>query len=342
MRTTAKTATRPLSTSPARQATGRPYGSTHSINPVLGAKRIMNSQTLPRLGLSRDSNPLGSTDSASKVDLDFAQVAIYPPVDRSVQDADPIGEGQPLDSVTKAFFGLRFGHDFSQVRVHTNDRATEAAASLQANAFTVGHDIVFGAGQYHPETSTGKRLIAHELAHVLQQPKALVVQRQSNSPPRQWTPNDYAIIIWHGTAGDLGSECSQTVDGSGQVVREGCGPVRPPFCQSARREYTVEFLIDWGGPAGRPYPPGRQMPYLSAQFRFITTGGRETITMSARDRSPIYTGPGDSLRGSLDRRFPISTAESGTLFVTAQLEDPVTRRTYTNSLSIEFIIEPCV
>jgi hypothetical protein len=77
--------------------------------------------------------------------------------------------GQPFDSNTRAFFEPRFGHDFSHVRVHTDDKAAESARAVDALAYTVGRDIVFGTGQYRPATNEGRRLVGHELAHVLQQ-----------------------------------------------------------------------------------------------------------------------------------------------------------------------------
>ena len=79
------------------------------------------------------------------------------------------GGGQPLDPATRAFMEPRFGHDFSQVRVHTDERAAESARAVNALAYTVGHQIVFGAGHYTPETARSKKLLAHELAHVVQQ-----------------------------------------------------------------------------------------------------------------------------------------------------------------------------
>jgi hypothetical protein len=80
-----------------------------------------------------------------------------------------IGGGQPLSESTRSFFEPRFGSDFSHVRVHTGDRAAEAARSIDARAFTTGRDIVFGSGQYSPGTTSGKHLLAHELTHVMQQ-----------------------------------------------------------------------------------------------------------------------------------------------------------------------------
>lgn len=76
---------------------------------------------------------------------------------------------QPLDAHTRAAMEPRFGHDFSQVRVHTGEQAAAAAKAVQAAAFTVGRDLVFGAGQYSPGTDAGKQRLAHELAHTLQQ-----------------------------------------------------------------------------------------------------------------------------------------------------------------------------
>ncbi|HEV8483543.1 MAG TPA: DUF4157 domain-containing protein [Blastocatellia bacterium] len=79
------------------------------------------------------------------------------------------GGGQPLSESVRAFFEPRFGHDFSQVRTHTDSRAAETAGALHARAFTIGTDIAFGSGQYDPESFEGRRLLGHELTHVVQQ-----------------------------------------------------------------------------------------------------------------------------------------------------------------------------
>lgn len=77
--------------------------------------------------------------------------------------------GQPLDRESRTFFEPRFRHDFSQVRVHTDSKAAESARAVDALAYTVGKDVVFGARQYMPQTDSGRKLMAHELAHVVQQ-----------------------------------------------------------------------------------------------------------------------------------------------------------------------------
>lgn len=77
--------------------------------------------------------------------------------------------GQALPSATRAHFEERFGHDFGDVRVHTGGQAAENARAISARAFTSGQDVVFGAGEYNPHSDDGQRLLAHELAHVVQQ-----------------------------------------------------------------------------------------------------------------------------------------------------------------------------
>jgi len=76
--------------------------------------------------------------------------------------------GQPLDAATRASMEPGFGHDFSQVRVHTGARSAQSADAINALAYTVGPEIVFAAGRYAPGTPEGRQLLAHELAHTVQ------------------------------------------------------------------------------------------------------------------------------------------------------------------------------
>jgi hypothetical protein len=77
------------------------------------------------------------------------------------------GNGRPLPKDQRIYFEPLFGYDFSRVRLHTDGRAAEAARTIKACAFTTGREIVFGAGQYAPGTEASRRLMAHELVHVL-------------------------------------------------------------------------------------------------------------------------------------------------------------------------------
>ncbi len=83
------------------------------------------------------------------------------------------GGGEPLPESARQFFEPRFGRDFSAVRVHADDRAAEAVRTVSGRAFTLGSDIVFGRGEYSPGSAEGRRLLAHELTHVVQQTPAM-------------------------------------------------------------------------------------------------------------------------------------------------------------------------
>jgi hypothetical protein len=97
------------------------------------------------------------------------------PSARETRAADLVGQlsgGHHLDNDTRELMESRFGEDFSDVRIHTDHRAAEIADTLDARAFTVGEDVVFAEGEFAPETTEGQRLLAHELAHVIQQRRA--------------------------------------------------------------------------------------------------------------------------------------------------------------------------
>jgi Domain of unknown function (DUF4157) len=80
--------------------------------------------------------------------------------------------GSPLEPALQQDMGQRFGHDFSRVRLHTSAAAEQSTRDVNAHAYTVGHNIVFGAGRFTPQTHEGRRLIAHELTHVVQQSRS--------------------------------------------------------------------------------------------------------------------------------------------------------------------------
>ena len=77
--------------------------------------------------------------------------------------------GKPLDQTTRDLMEPRFGHDFSGVKIHTDAKASESAHSVNALAYTVGNDIVLRSDQYNPQSNSGRKLLAHELAHTIQQ-----------------------------------------------------------------------------------------------------------------------------------------------------------------------------
>jgi hypothetical protein len=94
--------------------------------------------------------------------------------------------GAPLSGDVRAYFEPRFGHDFSRVRVHADADAARGARAIRARAYTIGSDIAFAPGEYAPATTEGKRLLAHELAHVAQQGYSR--QQQGPQIARKETP----------------------------------------------------------------------------------------------------------------------------------------------------------
>jgi outer membrane protein OmpA-like peptidoglycan-associated protein len=118
------------------------------------------------------------------------------------------GGGQPLPESVRTFFEPRFNSDFSGVRAHTHARAAETAKAINARAFTAGKDVAFGSGQYSPDTSEGKKLLAHELTHVVQQTGS--VQSQQNI--RTSLNDSWEITSGGSAASDLLPPSSRTGD----------------------------------------------------------------------------------------------------------------------------------
>jgi Domain of unknown function (DUF4157) len=118
--------------------------------------------------------------------------------------------GRPLDAAVQKDMGQRFGHDFSHVRIHSDTSAEQSARKINANAYTSGHNIVFGSSQFAPTTQQGRRLLAHELTHVVQQsgsdsthihrqPDANIIQRDGPDDDSVADP----IATWERPTGSL-------------------------------------------------------------------------------------------------------------------------------------------
>lgn len=139
------------------------------------------------------------------------------------------GGGQPLPKSERSYFEPRFGLDFSQVRVHTDAQASEMAKSINAQAFTVGQDVVFRAGKYVPDTlqgREGRRLLGHELTHVVQQTGR---QLPRAKPQASWE----AIPAPTSLEADVGMKAGSEIPSEGigasavslkEPVRRGMGP----------------------------------------------------------------------------------------------------------------------
>jgi len=168
-----------------------------------------------------------------------AEPSTVPPIVQEVLRSP----GQPLDAHTRAFMEPHFGHDFSRVRVHTDARAAESAWAVDALAYTVGRNVVFGAGQYVPASSAGQRLLAHELTHVVQQNCPGVSERHERlrfAPQSDATESEARTTAQSFLAGKV----SHVAQGHAraQLQRQPSGAGSAP----TREQEIIEFEADRG------------------------------------------------------------------------------------------------
>ncbi|MFT3766495.1 MAG: DUF4157 domain-containing protein [Minicystis sp.] len=134
----------------------------------------------------------GCEEDEKKVQTKRTDNASHRPMDVGTAVRTAERGGEPLPRSVRERFEPRFGYDFGNVRVHTGEDAMSAAHGVQARAYTVGRDIVFGQGQFAPETHEGQRLLAHELAHVVQQGGA-TADRVMRAPAVEEPPAPAAV-----------------------------------------------------------------------------------------------------------------------------------------------------
>jgi hypothetical protein len=306
--------------------------------------------------------------------LDPAAPAFAPPIVHDVLRTS----GQQLNADARASMESRFNHDFSQVRVHTSAQAAASARSVNARAYTVGSHVVFGANEFAPETLPGRRLIAHELAHVAQQCGANAAPILAQNDRAEHEANTAAKAVTEGVHGAVPSltpsagglmaqgnpgqtfprsgvwttdyltiildsnrqNCFGAADVSGVDRYSNCGsPERGQFCQSLSVPYEVRFFIDRATqPRPKPFTP----PTVRAAFDFVTTTGKQGFKSDQTDSNPKYTKPNDPLTPSFGSNFPIGSSESGMLKVLLELKDPDSGVNLKYDDKIKFEVVPCM
>jgi hypothetical protein len=149
-----------------RMALARPAIGAVQMKPAIDGPGDAHERQAKRLSERVTATPDARTASIRAIASsgDRAASADVPVVDRALSSP-----GRPLEPATRVDMESRFGHDFSRVRVHTGSVAAASADAIGARAYTTGCDVVFGASQYSPGTRAGRRLLAHELTHVVQQ-----------------------------------------------------------------------------------------------------------------------------------------------------------------------------
>jgi len=198
--------------------------------------------------------------------------------------------GQPLDAGARAFFEPRFGHGFGDVRVHTDGRAAESARAVGAVAYTVGRDVVFGAGMYRPQTPEGRRLLAHELAHTVQQQGSGPVQGPLRVEAPGTPAEREADAAAHAVSGPAGAQ------GRGAAALTGRPPALSRRLEAPAVQRSVQTLCE---------PPGFWLPGpQSAAFGIIAEKFIEADYMPKMGVAPPATAYfDDSFAGPIDPRY---------------------------------------
>ncbi|MCB0288646.1 MAG: DUF4157 domain-containing protein [Calditrichaeota bacterium] len=209
--------------------------------------------------------------------------AVTPAVQAGIHSLQSSG-GQPLSPSSRAYFEPRIGADFSRVRIHSDAHAAATARSLNARAFTVGRDVAFGAGEYAPGTSSGKKLLAHELTHVAQQRERVapkMIQREG-APDRfeRLHPdrNPREILeqinpVTRRVARACRQNCPATAAAlhhylrTGQITRAHCDPLRegsPGF--GYQISGSSRHFRSWRNRRGAAWPYVRQQTQRHGRF----------------------------------------------------------------------------
>ncbi len=220
--------------------------------------------------------------------------------------------GQRLDEETRTFMEPRFGWDFGNVRVHSDARAAESARAVNSLAYTVGRDLVFAAGQYAPHTIAGKRVLAHELAHVVQQGGATSVMQPykisspddsfeteaslaeeaiiSNKPLPALSAVANTVQRQDAGAGDAGAPAPDA--GTGDA---GAPPAAGPAAGAPA-----------GGPGGPGAPPAAPAFSLTAvRVAFNTAGAPNADNCAVLQPAALGVGVGGTARHNMEMIYRI-------------------------------------
>ncbi|MES2740111.1 MAG: DUF4157 domain-containing protein [Pseudomonadota bacterium] len=266
----------------------------------VGSQRATASATAPATGSL--TAPATGSATASATASDTAPGA-----------PQPLAGGHAMDPQTAAFMESRFQHDFSRVSIHTDTQAAGSAQALQARAYTAGNHIVFNAGMYEPGTAGGKRLLAHELTHVIQQQSRArpMIQRQGLYPPipimlsrpcRRRVPNGSAnpntgvTVAWHGNQIDIVAR----VQFSGPAAS---AQVAQAMRQDIERVWNATFADGYGSTCRLDVVTGGATDATRAQIVVGTGGSVDQSSVRGATMYFMYSGSPADLVWSPSHEF---------------------------------------
>ncbi|MGA7180810.1 MAG: DUF4157 domain-containing protein [Thiobacillaceae bacterium] len=191
--------------------------------------------------------------------------------------------GQPLAPQTRVFLEPRFGLDFSRVQVHMDGHAARSAHAIDALAYTVGHHVVFGTGQYAPDTPRGQRLLAHELTHVAQQRDAPA------AAPRISAPSDA-----HEVEADRAAEA---------IAHGGGAPSIGSSPGALARSVSATALDCAGGKKGAAANPATALTRIDAHAQGLAQAAAILLAAASAAASLGVKSPSSGVEQSYHNRF---------------------------------------
>ncbi len=209
--------------------------------------------------------------------------------------------GQPLDGATRAFMEPRFGHDFSGVRVHADARASKSARAVNAVAYAVGRDLVFGEGEYRPRTAEGRRLLAHELTHVVQQRQGAA---SYGAPVRVSEPCE-------SSEAEAESAAEMVVDEGGPSATYSPTASRPPAGPVLSRKVAPRLVHCTPSVHGAPADPVGAITAMDGHAQALAQGAAVLLAVASAARAMSLGGPPSATDQAFTDRFGLPPARAG-------------------------------
>ena len=232
------------------------WATTGEVTGVPDAAEVAESG-LPAAGVGALSCPADESSSPEGVMPKARPGGITPNADPRAIRAQ-LGGGRSLDGSVRSRMERAFGHDFSNVRIHAGARAAAASSSLNARAFTIGSDIAFGAGEYKPGTLVGDAILAHELAHVVQQGSSDPITSHKKRGASEYGSLEEdadrsavgaVVSLWSGAKGYLSDLARDAMP----RLRSGLGLQRCSGCDGKK---SADELKEKAGDGGKPGDAG--------------------------------------------------------------------------------------
>ncbi len=235
---------------PATEAQAQPeQGVPAAGHSIAAAPARAGGRTLlqPKLSVGASGDPY--EQEAERVAAQVARGQAAPQIQRAAASAAGVdvspaleagvaqlrGGGRPLEPETRGQMEARMGHDFGQVRVHTDAHAAGLARQVRARAFTVGPDVAFAPGQYRPDSAVGQELLAHELAHVAQQGQA-VIRRDDDDTATVEAPAARPMVA-AGSTGESVEEAQQRLNEHGAAPQLDVDGIFGPLTLAATKAF---------------------------------------------------------------------------------------------------------